>query len=174
MVCPKCHSDNSDTQSYCGECGSPISLDENLPSFTKTLQTPVQEFTRGTTLLNRYEIIEVLGQGGMGKVYRAYDKKLNEEVALKLINPEIASDPKTLERFSNELKMARSIVHKNVGRMYELMEQENTNFITMEFVSGQDLKGLLRQSGQLASETSIKIAKQICEGLSEARQYHDQ
>lgn len=136
MKCPKCHSDNSDTQSYCGGCGSPLSLDEKSPSFTKTLKTPVQEFTRGTTLLNRYEIIEVLGQGGMGQVYRAYDKKLNEEVAIKLINPEIASDPKTLERFSNELKMARSIVHKNVGRMYELMEQENTNFITMEFVSG--------------------------------------
>jgi len=81
---------------------------------------------------------------------------------------EIASDRKTLARFSNELKIARKIVHKNVGRMYELMEDEGVFFITMEYVPGQDLKGLIRQSRQLTSGTAISITKQICEGLSEA------
>ncbi len=72
----------------------------------------------------------------MGKVYRVLDKELKEEVALKLIKPDIASDKKTLERFSNELKLARKISHKNVGRMYELMEEKGTRYITMEYVPG--------------------------------------
>ncbi len=104
----------------------------------------------------------------MGKVYRVFDKKLDEEVALKLIKPEIAFDRKKVERFSKELKFARKIVHKNVGRMYELMEDEGRYFITMEYVSGQDLKGLIRQTGQLTVGKSISIAKQVCEGLAEA------
>jgi len=104
----------------------------------------------------------------MGKVYKAIDKKLNEEVALKIIKPEIASDKKTLERFNNELKFARKIAHKNVGRMYELMEEKGTHFITMEYVPGQDLRGLIKQSGQLAVGTAASIAKQVCEGLTEA------
>jgi serine/threonine protein kinase len=104
----------------------------------------------------------------MGKVYKAVDTRINEKIALKLIKAEISSDRKTLERFGNELKLARKIVHKNVGRMFDINEQEGTHYITMEYVSGQDLKGLIRQSGQLAIGTSISIAKQICEGLSEA------
>jgi serine/threonine protein kinase/Tfp pilus assembly protein PilF len=104
----------------------------------------------------------------MGKVYRALDKKLNEEVALKLVKPEIASDKKTLERFSNELKIARKIAHKNVGRMYELMEEKGTHFITMEYVPGEDLKSFIKRSRQLNVGTAVLIAKQVCEGLGEA------
>jgi tetratricopeptide (TPR) repeat protein len=110
----------------------------------------------------------MLGRGGMGKVYRAYDRQLNEDVAIKIIKPEIASDKKTLSRFSNELKITRKIVHRNVGRMYELMQDEGKYFITMEYVPGQDLKGLIRQSEKLAVDTAIKITKQLCEGLAEA------
>jgi serine/threonine protein kinase/Tfp pilus assembly protein PilF len=104
----------------------------------------------------------------MGRVYKATDTKINEKVALKLIKPEIASDKKTLERFANELKIARKIVHKNVGRMFDINEEEGTHYITMEYVSGQDLKGLIRQSGKLGVETALSIAKQVCEGLAEA------
>ena len=104
----------------------------------------------------------------MGKVYKALDKKINEKIALKLIKPEIASDKKIIERFSNELKMARKIGHRNVGRMYDINEEKGTHYITMEYVAGQDLKGLIRQSGQLAFGTTISIAKQVCDGLSEA------
>jgi TolB-like protein/Tfp pilus assembly protein PilF len=135
---------------------------------TKTLEAQIEALSTGSTFAGRYQIVEELGKGGMGKVYRAVDKKLNEEVALKLIKPEIASDSKILERFSQELKIARKIVHKNVGRMYELMEEGGTHFITMEFVAGQDLRGLIRQTGQLAVGTALSIAKQVCEGLSEA------
>ncbi len=104
----------------------------------------------------------------MGKVYRVLDKKLNEEVALKLIKPEIASDKKTLERFKNELKLARKISQKNVGRMFDLNEEAGTHYITMEYVPGEDLKSFMRRSGQLNIATAIRITKQICEGLSEA------
>jgi serine/threonine protein kinase/predicted Zn-dependent protease len=169
IECPKCHFENPDDTLYCGKCAAPLPTSEvRKISVTKTLETPQEELTRGTTLAGRYEILEELGRGGMGNVYRVVDKKINEEVALKLLKPEIASDRKTLERFSNELKLARKIVHKNVGRMYHLGEERGTHFITMEYVPGQDLKGLIRQSGQLAVGTTISIAKQICEGLAEA------
>jgi len=104
----------------------------------------------------------------MGKVYRVLDKKLNEDVALKFIRLDIASDKKTLERFSNELKIARKIVHKNVGRMYHLSEEKGAYYVTMEYVPGEDLRSMIRMSRQLAMGTSIHIAKQICEGLAEA------
>jgi len=167
VKCPQCDTDNPSDSKYCKECAAP------LPSpgeavVTETLETPKEELTTGSTFAGRYQIIEELGKGGMGWVYRAVDKKLNEEVALKLIKPEIVSDMKTLERFSNELKIARKIAHKNVGRMYELMEEKGTHFITMEYVPGEDLKSFIRRSGQLAVGTTIRIAKQVCEGLTEA------
>ena len=93
----------------------------------------MEEFTRGATFAGRYEIIEELGKGGMGSVYRVFDKKIEEEVALKLLKPEIASDKKTIERFRNELKFARKIGHRNVCKMYDLNEEEGINYITMAF-----------------------------------------
>jgi serine/threonine protein kinase/Tfp pilus assembly protein PilF len=124
--------------------------------------------TTGSTFGDRYQIIEELGKGGMGKVYSVLDKKLKEEIALKLIKPEIASDKKTVERFSNELKIARKIGHKNVARMFDLNEEEGTHYITMEYVRGEDLKRLIRKMGPFSAGQAIPIAKQICEGLSEA------
>ena len=167
--CPKCHFENPDDTIYCGKCATQLKSSEEISdSPTETIETPKEELTTGSTFAGRYQIIEELGKGGMGRVYRVVDKKLDEEVALKLIKPEIASDRTTVERFSKELKFARKIVHKNVGRMYELMEDEGRYFITMEYVSGQDLKGLIRQTGQLTIGKSISIAKQVCEGLAEA------
>jgi serine/threonine protein kinase/tetratricopeptide (TPR) repeat protein len=146
---------------------SPISKDIRK-AVTETLQAPVAELATGSTFAGRYQIIEELGRGGMGKVYRVLDMKLNEEVALKLIRPEVASDKQTIERFNSELKMARKIAHRNVGKMYELMEAEGTHFITMEYVPGQDLRGLIRQVGRLTTGKAVSIARQICEGLEEA------
>ena len=170
IKCPKCQSENPETLKFCGECGTkliPSSRDIN-PEVTETLQTPIKELTTGSTFAGRYQVIEELGKGGMGKVYRVLDKKLKEEVALKLIKPEVASDKETIERFSNELKLARRIGHRNVGRMFELMQDEGTHFITMEYVTGEDLKSFIRRSRQLTVGTAIAIAKQVCEGLAEA------
>ncbi len=168
MKCPKCDTENTQDSQFCKKCATSLPLDEARPSFTKTLETPVEELTTGSTFADRYQIIEELGRGGMGKVYKAVDTRINEKIAIKLIKPEISSDKKTLERFGNELKLARKIAHKNVGKMFDINEEEGTHYITMEYVSGQDLKGLIRQSGKLGFETTISIAKQICEGLSEA------
>jgi serine/threonine protein kinase/Flp pilus assembly protein TadD len=169
MKCTKCNSENTDTQQFCGNCGAKLpKRGEFSPSITKTLETPREELTTGSIFAGRYQIIDELGKGGMGKVYRVLDKKLNEEVALKLIKPEISFDKKTVERFSNELKISRKIVHKNIARMFDLNEENETHYITMEYVRGEDLKKLIRKMGQLGAAHAIPIAKQICEGMEEA------
>jgi serine/threonine protein kinase len=104
----------------------------------------------------------------MGTVYRAEDKKINEEVALKLINPEISSDLKVISRFSQELKIARKISHRNVCRMHDLGESGGAHFITMEYVAGEDLKSLLKRIGQLPPAKALSIAGQVADGLAEA------
>jgi len=167
LKCPKCQTDNPETQKFCGECATPLPSSEEV-RVTETLETPTEELTRGTIFADRYEIIEELGKGGMGKVYRVEDKKLKQEVALKLIKPEVSSDKKTIERFRNELKTARMIRHKNVCGMYDLGEEKGTHFITMEYVPGEDLRSMIRMSKQMSVATSIDVAKQVCEGLAEA------
>ena len=123
---------------------------------------------RGILFSERYEIIEELGKGGMGTVYRVEDTKVGQEIALKLIKPEVASDRSTIDRFRNELKTTRMISHRNVCRMFDLSETDGTHFITMEYVPGEDLKSLIRRVGRLDSGTAIRITKQVCEGLAEA------
>ena len=167
--CPKCEFDNPEGTRFCGNCAAPLHAAEDAgPSFTKTLETPVEELRRGALFAERYEIIEKLGIGGMGAVYRVDDTKIGQDIALKLIKPEIASDKKTIERFRNELKTTRMISHRNVCRMFDLGETADTFFITMEYVSGEDLKSFIRRSGKLDIPKAITIAKEICEGLSEA------
>jgi serine/threonine-protein kinase len=95
IKCPKCHFNNPDDTVYCGRCATPLPSSKEI-LVTETLETPTEELTTGSTFAGQYQIIEELGKGGMGKVYRLLDKKLNEEVALKLIKPEIASDKKKL------------------------------------------------------------------------------
>ncbi len=171
MKCPKCHSDNSDTARFCAECGTsftPAPGSRAKGSGTHTMQTPVKELTTGTTFAGRYQIIEELGHGGMGRVYKVQDTKIGEKIALKLIRPEAGLDKKSLERFSNELKLARKIRHKNVCQMFDLGEDQGTRYITMEYVHGEDLKQLIRKVGRLSPGQSIGIARQVCEGLEEA------
>ncbi len=165
--CPKCQTDNPDTLKFCGECGT------QLPSLkaievTKTIETPVEEYPRGSTFADRYKIIEKLGTGGMGAVYRVEDTNIDQDIALKLIKSDIASDKKTIERFRNELKTTRMISHRNVCRMFDLADTEGTFYITMEYVSGEDLKSFIRRSGKLDIPKAISIAKEVCEGLAEA------
>ncbi len=167
IKCPKCHSENTDTARFCSNCAAPIESSKDI-GVTKTIETSDEDYTRGTVFAERFEIIEVLGKGGMGKVYRVLDKELDEEVALKLISPEIAADKRIIERFKNELRLARKIGHRNVCRMYELMEMEGKPFISMEYVKGEDLKTHIRRKERLSAAEAIRIAKQVCEGLAEA------
>jgi serine/threonine protein kinase/Tol biopolymer transport system component len=167
--CPKCQTDNPDTQKFCGECAAPLTAAEETPSsFTRTLETPVEDYKRGTTFADRYNIIEKLGTGGMGAVYRVEDTNIGQDIALKFIKSDISSDKRTIERFRNELKTTRMISHRNVCRMFDLAETEGTYYITMEYVSGEDLKSFIRRSGRLDIPKALSIAKEVCEGLAEA------
>jgi serine/threonine protein kinase/Tfp pilus assembly protein PilF len=169
ITCPKCHSENPETKQFCADCGTQlISTKDISSSNTETLQTPIREIARGATLAGRYEIIEELGKGGMGRVYKVFDTDIKEKVALKLLKPEIASDRETIERFSNELRFARKISHRNVCRMYDLGKAEGARFITMEYVSGEDLKSMIRMSTGFTVGTVLSIGKQVCDGLAEA------
>ena len=169
MKCPKCQFENPTDSSFCAKCGTQIKPSkEKFFSSTETLKTPIKELATGTIFAGRYEVIEELGKGGMGKVYKVFDKKIKEKVALKLLKPEIASDEETIGRFSNELKFARKIAHRNVCRMHDLGEEQGTHYITMEYVSGEDLKSTILRVGQLSVGKTISTIKQVCEGLAEA------
>ncbi len=165
--CAKCQAENTDTAKFCSECAAPLQPMDDI-GVTKTLETPVKGLAVGATFAGRYQILEELGKGGMGTVYKALDTHINEEVAIKLIRPDIASDEKTLERFSNELKLARKIGHKNVCKMFHLDKEGETPYISMEYLEGQDLKSLIRKKERLGADQAIKIAQQVCEGLVEA------
>ena len=168
-ICSKCGSTNPGTSHFCAECGTALELSlKGGVSVTKTVQTPIKELTMGSLFAGRYQIIEELGKGGMGRVYKVLDTEVNTKVALKLIRAEISEDPETVERFRNELKTARDISHKNVCRMYDLGKEAGSYFITMEYVPGEDLKSMIRMSGQLGLGTAVAIARQVCEGLAEA------
>jgi serine/threonine protein kinase/tetratricopeptide (TPR) repeat protein len=135
----------------------------------ETLQTPSsRELASGAMFAGRYQVIEELGRGGMGRVYKVFDTKIKENVALKLLKPEIAADRETLERFGNEIRLARKIGQRNVCRMFDLGEAEGTHFITMEFVHGEDLKNMIRMSGSLSLGMLLSVGKQVCDGLAEA------
>ncbi len=169
MKCPKCHSENAEGSRFCSSCAAPLAAAEEAhPPFTKTLETPVEKLTRGTLFADRYEIIEELGRGGMGTVYRAEDQKAKEEIAIKLIKPEISAQKKTIERFRNELRTARKIRHKNICGMYDLGEEHGSFYITMEYIPGEDLRSFIRRSKRLSIPTALAIARQVSEGLSEA------
>lgn len=168
VKCPKCQTENPADSKFCKECAEPITSIDKIPLHTETLEVPKTELTTGSTFADRYQIIEELGKGGMGRVYKVMDKEVNAKVALKLIKPEIAADENTIERFRNELKTARDVSHKNVCRMYDLNREEGSYYITMEYVTGEDLKSFIRRSKQLAIGTAVSIAKQVCEGLAEA------
>jgi serine/threonine protein kinase/tetratricopeptide (TPR) repeat protein len=169
MKCSNCNFENTQTSRFCSNCGTQLLPDSSAQETpTKTLHSPMKRLKRGRVFGGRYEVIEELGEGGMGIVYKVFDRKVEEKVALKVLAPEIAGDEKTIERFRNELKLARNISHRNVCRMYDLSEEEKTPFITMEFVPGENLKSLIKRIGQLSKFKTLSIAKQVCGGLAEA------
>lgn len=169
MQCPSCRTENTAESKFCRVCATPLHRSgEPAVSFTKTIETETDGLPRGTVFAGRYEVIELLGAGGMGRVYRVHDTKLNEEVALKLIKPEIAAGRRTVERFRNEIKIARKITHRNVCRTHDLHEEGETLFLTMEFIRGEDLKSLIHRTRSLSVGTAVSIARQAAEGLGEA------
>lgn len=119
-------------------------------------------------LAARYEVLDSLGEGGMGMVYRVRDRETNEILALKLLRPEIARDPAMMERFKNEIRLAHRITHKNVCRIYDFNRADDLAYFTMEYVDGESLRAWLKRAGKLSPERTIDLARQIVAGLIEA------
>jgi serine/threonine protein kinase/Tfp pilus assembly protein PilF len=122
----------------------------------------------GATLGNRYEIVALLGEGGMGAVYKARDVELDRLVALKVIRPELAGQPEILQRFKQELILARKVTHRNVVRIFDLGEADGIKFITMEFIDGHDLKSMLVKDGKLPVDRVVDVIQQVCLALEAA------
>src|SRR5215813_396597 len=127
-----------------------------------------QLFPPGTLLAGRYEIVRVLGEGGMGAVYQARDRELERIIALKVIRPELAGNAAILQRFKQELILARHVTHKNVVRIYDLWEADGIKFITMEYVDGEDLRSLLKTRGKFPPKEAVQIIEQVCLALEAA------
>ena len=122
----------------------------------------------GVLFGGRYEILGVLGQGGMGAVYKARDRELDRLIALKVIRPELATDPAILQRFKQELILSRNITHKNVVRIFDLGEADGIRFISMEYVDGEDLRTILRRDGKFSPKDAIAVVEQVCRALDSA------
>jgi serine/threonine protein kinase/Flp pilus assembly protein TadD len=122
----------------------------------------------GTVIAQRYQILDVLGEGGMGAVYKANDRELNRTVALKVIRPDLARIPAIVERFKQELRLSHQVTHKNVIRIYDLGEGEGVKFITMEYIEGKDLRSLIREKKRFAPEEAVEVIQQVCQALDAA------
>jgi serine/threonine-protein kinase len=134
-----------------------------------TAVSPGVSMRRGDLFASRYELLSTLGKGGMGVVYLARDQQLDEEVALKVLRPDVMKeDPSLLDRFKQEIKLARRITHRNVLRTHDFGEADGTPYISMEYLEGVTLKDLIASKGALPIGVGLRIAKQMCQGLEAA------
>ncbi len=184
MQCPVCQADNPPSAASCEKCNTPFPLSDATISPSEYGQAagwsaavalrPSSEAAAkgqlkpGSMLGDRYEILQLLGQGGMGAVYKARDVELERTVALKLIRPDLASHPEILRRFKQELILAREVTHRNVIRIYDLGQASGVRYITMEYVEGRDLRALLHEKGKLTPEEAVPMFLQIAAALEAA------
>src|ERR1035438_1985503 len=185
MLCPSCNADNPDKVRFCHQCGrsfqaadnaQTVMLDGSATGFgpppgasqSATWVMPAASGARpvmpanlapGTAFGSRYRIEALLGEGGMGAVYKAYDTELGRTVALKLVRPELATSPQTMQRFKQELLLASKISHKNILRIHDLGDAGGVKFITMALVEGTDLSGLIEKGGRLAFDRALKFTR---------------
>lgn len=173
MICPSCRAENLASAASCSTCGLALTrVDTVVATAVPTKAGPEPEsfvvaidVKPGVIFHSRYEIQGSLGAGGMGVVYQAHDRTLDEDVAIKILRPDFARDPTMAERFKHEIKLARKVRHRNVCTIHDFGEDRGLLYISMELVSGVDLKKSLRQSGGLSPEKAYGIAIQVAEGL---------
>src|SRR5579859_5251208 len=189
--CSSCGAELSTSVRFCSACGTPASNTDDVATLdfaTATSPLPPRpasgsssrppssaeyllnegRFLPGRLVASRYRIIALLGRGGMGEVYRADDLTLGQGVAMKFLPDAAASDEALLERFRNEVRIARRVSHPNVCRVYDVGEVDGQTFFTMEYVDGEDLASLLRRIGRLPADKALEIARQLCAGLAAA------
>jgi serine/threonine protein kinase len=189
--CSICGTELSNHVRFCSSCGRPASNTDELatldfdpstsplpprsksssssrPSSSAEYSISEGRFLPGRLVASRYRIIALLGKGGMGEVYRADDLTLGQAVAMKFLPDDAGRDEALLERFRNEVRMARRVSHPNVCRVYDVGEVEGQTFFTMEYVDGEDLASLLRRIGRLPPDKALDIARHLCAGLAAA------
>jgi hypothetical protein len=191
-ACAVCGTELQGNMRFCSACGSPVGSDDLAtldfapsssaprsarPASASSSRPPSSSpgyalnegrFLPGRLLASRYRIIALLGKGGMGEVYRADDLTLGQPVALKFLPEEATREESLLERFRNEVRMARRVSHPNVCRVYDVGEVEGNTYFTMEYVDGEDLGSLLRRIGRLPQDKALDMARQLCAGLAAA------
>ncbi len=145
-------------------------LSRRTPSSSLASFSGPSTLPEGFEIGHRYRVAKLLGRGGMGAVYRCHDLELDRDVALKLIRPEIAEDPATLDRFRREIQLSSRVTHRNVLRVYDLGEVEGIRFLTMQYVDGDDLASLIKREGRLPLPRVLSIFGEICKGLSAAHE----
>ena len=190
LICPECKTSNPDDAASCESCSTAFESDsltaaavsnEQLTQAAAPLSSPFSAplsggavargfagLAAGDVIAARYEILESIGQGGMGSVYKALDRELDRTIALKTIRPDLASNASILRRFKQEILLARQISHRNVIRIFDFGVADAFRFITMEFVDGENLRTRLRRQGKLTPDESVAVIRQICEGLQAA------
>lgn len=176
MKCEKCGNDNPNGIEHCLKCSADLmgktKLITPVPTSTPPpVEEPVKsqlDFSPGEIFGGRYQIIEEIGSGGMGKVFKARDRELNIVVALKMIRPELSADPGIVARFKQELLLAREIFHENVIRIHDLGEVDHIKYISMNYVEGNSLKEIMGATGKLTVEKTVDIVKQVCSALDAA------
>lgn len=152
-----------------GSSGSLAKSHHRTASRTRTSSQPSDgRFSPGQIVADRFRIVGLLGKGGMGEVYRADDLRLGQPVALKFLPESFGADPDRVDRFYNEVRVARQVSHPNVCRMYDIGEVDGLHYLAMEFVDGDDLASLLRRIGRLPEDKGLEIARQLCAGLAAA------
>jgi predicted Ser/Thr protein kinase len=186
-TCVACGTDVPSAGRFCSSCGTPVPDGGELATFDFARATPrlppppsaprppssaavlsESRFLPGHLIAGRYRVIALLGKGGMGEVYRADDLTLGQPVALKFLPEPATRDEGLLERFRNEVRIARRVSHPNVCRVYDVGEVDGQTFFTMEYVDGEDLASLLRRIGRLPQDKALDIARQLCAGLAAA------
>ena len=170
MNCPKCHTDNPDTSRFCGNCATSLTSPKAVsPSLTKTLESPVRTIIPGTVFAGRYEILEHIGAGGMGEVYRAIDKNLGRHVAIKILPAAFAEDQERMARFEREAKLLAVLNHPNIAAIHGLEGSEGRRFLVLELAEGETLQARLNR-GALPVDESLETCLQIAEGLEAAHE----
>jgi serine/threonine-protein kinase len=173
MKCPRCQAENRDDSNFCSKCAAPLGAGAAAgpgpegASLTRTLETPISVLKAGALIAGKYKIIEELGHGGMGVVYKAEDLKLKRTVALKFLPPHLMDSPELKERFLVEAQAAAALNHPKICVIHEVGEDESRPYIAMEFVDGETLKDKLRK-GPLKAAEALAVVSQVAAGLGEA------
>src|ERR1022692_4140938 len=188
--CTSCASEIAGNSRFCPACGvaveseafatqtvavstpraTPPSSERRTSGLHSSSGTSQGRFAPGYLLGGRYRIVALLGKGGMGEVYRAYDLTLEQPVALKFLPEASAASPAAMARFRNEVRIARQVSHPNVCRVYDIGQFQGQTYISMEYVDGEDLSSLLRRIGRLPADKALEFTRRICAGLAAAHE----